>query len=154
MTCNAEEGCGREAAPGRGGKCSSCAYRAWSKKRGSRWARMTELERTAYRAWHAARRAAECGAEVLEFTPRDHSRLYRRQRKRCHYCREKSAQTLQMDHVIPLVLGGRHAVGNIVLACPTCNKLKAGMTVMQWKLAKRVGKYPKAPDYDPNWGEE
>lgn len=166
MTCKVED-CGKLAAKGRQGRCSThywrdyrasrrdelaANYKAWSKKRGSRWAKMGEAERTMYRVWHAARRATECGVEVLEFTVRDHSRLYRRQRGKCAYCGGGKG-ILQMDHVVPLALGGRHSPGNIVLACADCNKLKAAMTLMEWKLAKRIGKYPKAAEYDPNWGE-
>lgn len=166
--CNRED-CDKEAKPGRQGRCSThywqdyrasrrdelnANYKAWAKARGSRWKLMSEGQRTYQRVRGAAKRAAECGAEVLTFTERDHARLYRRQGKKCAYCAKPSKKTLQMDHVIPLVAGGRHAIGNIVLACADCNKLKGGMTVMEWRLAKKIGKYPPRRNYDLNWGTE
>jgi hypothetical protein len=40
----------------------------------------------------------------------------------CHYCGGRFApQTLTMDHVVPLVRGGRSTRGNVVPACKTCN---------------------------------
>lgn len=168
MTCIRED-CDKVAAKGRQGRCSthywrdyrasrreelSANYKAWAKRRGSRWARMDEAEKTSYRVWHAAARARENEVEVFEFTARDHSRLYRRQRGKCAYCRGGKG-TLQMDHVIPLLLGGRHSVGNIVLACADCNKSKAAMTHMQWRMVKEKGRIgvPDVPR-DPDWGEE
>jgi hypothetical protein len=38
-----------------------------------------------------------------------------------------------MDHVLPLSRGGRHCVSNVVPACGQCNKVKADMTLMEWK---------------------
>ncbi|MET0152194.1 MAG: HNH endonuclease [Candidatus Binatia bacterium] len=40
----------------------------------------------------------------------------------CHYCGGRFApQALTMDHVVPLVRGGRSTRGNVVPACKTCN---------------------------------
>jgi 5-methylcytosine-specific restriction enzyme A len=40
----------------------------------------------------------------------------------CHYCGGRFApQTLTMDHVVPLVRGGRSTRGNVVPACKGCN---------------------------------
>jgi 5-methylcytosine-specific restriction endonuclease McrA len=47
---------------------------------------------------------------------------------RCVYCAirlDYSCATL--DHVYPLAKGGAHAPGNVVAACPSCNRLKADM---------------------------
>lgn len=161
------EGCEKEQAKGRQGRCSTCYwreyrasrrdelnanYKAWAKKRGSRWNRMDQTEKTQYRVWNAARRARRNGVEVLEFTLRDHSRLFRRQRGLCLYCGERKG-TLHMDHVIPLYLGGRHSVGNIVLACEDCNKLKGGMSLMQWRMTKEKGHLSvPAVERDLAWG--
>jgi len=53
-----------------------------------------------------------------------HSQWWKRQRAKgtCHYCGGQFApQTLTMDHVVPLVRGGRSTKGNVVPACKTCN---------------------------------
>ena len=53
--------------------------------------------------------------------------------RRCVYCAaplEYSRATL--DHVYPLAKGGAHAPGNVVAACPTCNRLKADMLPVEF----------------------
>ena len=48
--------------------------------------------------------------------------------RRCVYCAaplEYAHATL--DHVHPLAKGGAHTQGNVVAACPPCNRLKADM---------------------------
>jgi 5-methylcytosine-specific restriction endonuclease McrA len=42
---------------------------------------------------------------------------------RCAYCGTPS-QRLTMDHVVPLIRGGRHEASNIVAACRRCNAVK------------------------------
>jgi 5-methylcytosine-specific restriction endonuclease McrA len=43
----------------------------------------------------------------------------------CHYCGERFApQSLTMDHVVPLVRGGRSTKGNVVPSCKSCNSDK------------------------------
>ena len=51
------------------------------------------------------------------------------QRGVCHYCgKQVGADQLTMDHVIPVARGGRSTRGNIVPACPACNKSKKAQT--------------------------
>jgi 5-methylcytosine-specific restriction endonuclease McrA len=43
----------------------------------------------------------------------------------CHYCgRQVGAKGLTMDHVVPLIRGGRSNKGNLVPACKECNDRK------------------------------
>lgn len=43
----------------------------------------------------------------------------------CHYCGERfPAAELTMDHVVPLVRGGRSTKGNVVPSCKACNARK------------------------------
>lgn len=43
----------------------------------------------------------------------------------CHYCgRQVGAKALTMDHVVPLIRGGRSNKGNLVPACKDCNTEK------------------------------
>ena len=43
----------------------------------------------------------------------------------CHYCgRQVGAKALTMDHLVPIVRGGRSSKGNLVPACKDCNAKK------------------------------
>ena len=55
--------------------------------------------------------------------------------RRCVYCAvplDYAHATL--DHVHPLAKGGEHAPGNVVSACPPCNRLKADMLPAEFFL--------------------
>lgn len=53
---------------------------------------------------------------------------------RCHYCgRPTPARDLTMDHVVPLVRGGRSTRGNVVPACKDCNNRKKSLLPMEWE---------------------
>jgi 5-methylcytosine-specific restriction endonuclease McrA len=43
----------------------------------------------------------------------------------CHYCGGRfDPKTLTMDHVVPIIRGGRSTKGNVVPACKDCNTAK------------------------------
>ena len=43
----------------------------------------------------------------------------------CHYCgRAVGAAALTMDHLVPIIRGGRSTKGNVVPACKPCNTAK------------------------------
>lgn len=43
----------------------------------------------------------------------------------CHYCKKKfPVQELTMDHLIPLIRGGKSVKSNLVPACKDCNNKK------------------------------
>jgi 5-methylcytosine-specific restriction endonuclease McrA len=69
-----------------------------------------------------------------QITLRHWQRLLDSYRNACAYCSSKSELTV--DHVIPLARGGRHAIGNIVPACRSCNSRKSARFVMEWRLGK------------------
>ena len=51
----------------------------------------------------------------------------------CHYCgRHVGAKALTMDHVVPLIRGGRSARGNAVPACKDCNSKKQSLLPWEW----------------------
>ena len=50
----------------------------------------------------------------------------------CFYCGSK--EQLTIDHIIPIVRGGRHSIGNILIACKSCNSRKSKKTIMEWRL--------------------
>ncbi len=52
----------------------------------------------------------------------------------CHYCGRKfPPKELTMDHVIPLIRGGKSTKGNIVAVCKECNTKKKYLLPWEWK---------------------
>lgn len=80
------------------------------------------------------RNALKRNADVRVVTDADLRRLLHRQHGRCAYCAEPEPSTL--DHVVPLVRGGRHAIGNLVWACEPCNKSKGGRLVVEVRYGR------------------
>ncbi|MBN1228011.1 MAG: HNH endonuclease [Deltaproteobacteria bacterium] len=65
---------------------------------------------------------------------------------RCYYCgRIFDKAELTMDHIVPLVRGGKSTKGNIVPACKECNNKKKYLLPMEWdEYMKNFG--DKVPD--------
>jgi 5-methylcytosine-specific restriction endonuclease McrA len=52
----------------------------------------------------------------------------------CHYCRRAvGAKALTLDHVVPLVRGGRSIRANMVPACKDCNARKQSLLAWEWQ---------------------
>jgi 5-methylcytosine-specific restriction endonuclease McrA len=52
---------------------------------------------------------------------------------RCYYCgKEFSPGELSMDHVVPLIRGGKSTKGNVVPACKVCNNKKKHLLPSEW----------------------
>lgn len=52
---------------------------------------------------------------------------------RCHYCgRDVGARRLTLDHVVPVIRGGRSVRGNVVPACKDCNSAKQSLLPWEW----------------------
>lgn len=52
----------------------------------------------------------------------------------CHYCGRKfSPRMLTMDHIVPVIRGGRSTKGNVVPACKDCNSKKKYMLPLEWE---------------------
>ena len=53
----------------------------------------------------------------------------------CHYCgRATPPAELTLDHVVPLIRGGRSSKGNCVPACKECNSRKQDLLPTEWDL--------------------
>lgn len=51
----------------------------------------------------------------------------------CHYChRRLPFSELTMDHIVPLIRGGKSVKGNIVPACKDCNSRKKYLLPLEW----------------------
>ena len=52
----------------------------------------------------------------------------------CYYCGGKfKADELTMDHLVPIVRGGKSTRGNVAPACKECNNRKKHMLPMEWE---------------------
>ena len=51
----------------------------------------------------------------------------------CHYCNGRfNPKELTMDHVVPLVRGGRSVKSNLVPCCTDCNSKKRDLIPVEW----------------------
>ena len=52
----------------------------------------------------------------------------------CYYCGKKfKPSELTMDHIVPIIRGGKSAKGNVVPCCKECNNKKKYMLPMEWQ---------------------
>lgn len=60
----------------------------------------------------------------------------------CHYCGQSvSPAELTLDHVVPLIRGGRTSKGNCVAACKDCNSRKQSLLPVEWvAYLERLGR--------------
>jgi len=76
------------------------------------------------------RRALKRQGEVFKVNVKDCQKMLNQP---CFYCGTKA---IHLDHVIPLVRGGRHSIGNLVPSCSKCNTSKNKKTIMEWRVWK------------------
>ncbi len=74
--------------------------------------------------------------------------IFLRDQNQCQYCGELfSRSLLTLDHVIPIVQGGKKCWENIVTACKVCNQRKGGRTPPQ--AGMHLIRKPKQPVWLP-----
>ena len=84
------------------------------------------------RAKTARRRAKKVTNGVYKILPRELKRLYA---SPCAHC--GATGNTVADHIIPLVRGGRHSIGNLQPLCFTCNSVKQGRLQIAWLAEMR-----------------
>ncbi len=104
--------------------------------RKSSWRARFEDDPLPSRANTALRRARRLAAEG-NFTAEDVARLFEAQAGKCNGCR-KDLEEFDVDHIMPLVLGGSNWPVNLQLLCPSCNSKKGHMHPDAW--AAKIGK--------------
>jgi len=53
---------------------------------------------------------------------------------RCHYCGKPfPRETLTMDHLVPIIRGGKSVRANCVVACKDCNNKKKYLLPVEWE---------------------
>lgn len=82
------------------------------------------------RLYSSIRRAKKASSSSSLVTSKD---LRKIKAMSCIYC---NAPFEQLEHIVPLARGGRHAVGNLAPSCAGCNQSKGSKFVMEWKLSK------------------
>jgi 5-methylcytosine-specific restriction endonuclease McrA len=84
-------------------------------------------------------------APVIRFS---RANIYARDDHRCQYCFQKfTEKELTLDHVVPVVRGGRKTWDNIVAACIKCNQRKGDRTPEEAGL--RLVRRPQMPHWLP-----
>ncbi len=64
------------------------------------------------------------------------TRWWRRKKERgiCYYCRRRvPPEELTMDHIVPLIRGGKSTKSNIVACCKECNNKKKYLLPVEWQ---------------------
>lgn len=52
----------------------------------------------------------------------------------CYYCRKAIKLTeLTMDHIVPVIRGGKSTKGNVVPVCKECNNKKKHLLPLEWQ---------------------
>lgn len=80
------------------------------------------------RLHRSAYRARKRNADTRVIAAKDLARLHAQP---CAAC--GTTEDLQVDHVIPLARGGRHAIGNLQMLCRTHNQQKLDLLQTEWK---------------------
>lgn len=100
---------------------------------GRQWSSKNQDKTRAYKSKYNAKRRAMLFDQSIP--TQDIQKLVKAQS--CYYC-SKSAK-LTIDHVVPLSRGGLHTLGNLVMACSSCNSSKGGKLLIEWKqYLKRI----------------
>ncbi|MBI3533924.1 MAG: HNH endonuclease [Deltaproteobacteria bacterium] len=74
--------------------------------------------------------------------------VFLRDNHTCQYCGKKQPKSnLTLDHITPIVQGGRKCWENIVTACKLCNQLKGGRTPQEAGL--HLIRKPNKPNWLP-----
>lgn len=64
--------------------------------------------------------------------------IVKRQKNKCYYCKIKLVDGYHVDHIIPLVRGGRNDIDNLVVACQKCNLRKGTKMPHEWIKGGRL----------------
>jgi 5-methylcytosine-specific restriction endonuclease McrA len=52
----------------------------------------------------------------------------------CHYCgAEMAPKELTLDHIVPIIRGGKSTRGNCVPSCKECNNRKKHLLPIEWE---------------------
>lgn len=126
---NGKHPCADCASPAYGERCRSCDDAL--RRNGSTPDEIIERRH----ALEARRRERDRSAPGLTVAQRKALKaLWTRQGRLCAYC---PAPATEIDHVIPLALGGTNYEGNLLPCCGPCNRAKSDSLLAAWRAGKR-----------------
>jgi 5-methylcytosine-specific restriction endonuclease McrA len=118
--------CGRRVTYARYRKERVAAAVAWARANPTMRAAITNQNKARRRQW------VQTNPGSVGVSSRDWVKVVRHYRHHCAYCGGNKGG-IHMDHVIPISRGGRHAIGNVLPACQTCNLSKGAKLLAEWK---------------------
>ncbi len=63
----------------------------------------------------------------------------------CHWCGGSfPPEELTLDHIVPIIRGGKSSRGNVVPACKECNNKKKYLLPLEWEEYLEAAKREKA----------
>lgn len=69
----------------------------------------------------------------IRFNRRIRQKIFEKSNGYCYYCGRPLTKSWEIDHKRPLSKGGSNKTPNLVASCHKCNRLKADMTVGQFR---------------------
>lgn len=104
-------------------------YKRWYDEKGLKYGReWRKANPEAVRASKARREAAMRGAEG-EVSEAIVTQMLVDQDGLCAYCEVPLMAVYEIDHIVPIKLGGIHHWTNIAISCPPCNRRKSAKLV-------------------------
>lgn len=79
-----------------------------------------------------SKRRAKCGGAPIGVHREAIGRLMHLQRGKCASCGVDIRDSFHLDHIVPLAIGGAHALGNFQLLCPPCNLSKGAKSPLKF----------------------
>jgi hypothetical protein len=137
------QACGRKEASVRPLRlCRECKtpFRAEYPSKSRTYCSQSCLDRRNNRINKATRRARMRGVNRQPLDPFD---VFERDNWRCHLCGVRTPRNLrgthndrapELDHILPLAVGGTHSHDNVACACRKCNQNKGAMPMGQMRL--------------------
>lgn len=98
------------------------------------WSAANPLKRKAAKQAYRARKRGADGAHTGE----DIATLLTLQKGRCAMCADDIKKTFQVDHIVPLAMGGTNDRLNLQLLCGSCNASKGARDPLL--VAQRLGR--------------
>lgn len=103
----------------RAAACRAKHYRNGGKEKTAAWAKANPGKRKAIGIAYRTRKLGNGGRHTAE----DVAAILAAQGGKCAYCRTKPTRP-EVDHVVPLALGGTNDKANLQIVCRTCNARK------------------------------